>query len=585
MLQRLLKGLAARLNGAVGRFPETLALMAAFGAIAIYLNHEGGSSSIRETLERVLMTLVLGVLLTATLKLVCERWLTGIGYRLGALALSGLAMVAFYALIPDPITSLFSWRFGVTVISLMFAFSLVPFWGKDRLYPLGALKLISDGAVSVLYSIVLFAGGAAILFALEELLGVPVNSNWYGDYGILIGALFAPTHYLGSLVDSGDTIEAYGYSRVFKILIAYIIMPLLAIYTLILYLYFVRLPFIGGLPQGEVANLVMWYSAITLMVFFLSAPIKGELPIVDRFVKWMPYLMLMPLIMMFVAIGIRINAYGITVKRYFVVALGVWILINVLYRCWQQWRRRSVLDAALILSAVVVMLLSLYGPWSAYPMSIWHQNQRFEQLVTELGLWDGGAFVPNPKLTATNQQRIFDAINYFESQHSLSEIRLLPKGFNPQEDMVDTFGFEYTGYYHYPDNRRWFNVYASGQSAFVPTQGAQGVYLISWYTGNKTAEDSLLAKLGISIDPKGEITLKAAGGTQVVLPFGTWLQAHLEGLGKAGADTIELSETQMVLSKELEGKTYTFLLRGLGGYQEPGADRVFERIELLLLVE
>lgn len=585
MIKQLISGLINRIKEALGRFPETLALTTTFGLIAIYLNNNYGNSVIHESLEKVLMSLAIGILLTATLKLVSERWLPSSTYRLGGVVLSAGVMIGFYFLIPDPMTSLFSWRFGVTLVSLAFAFSIVPFWKKDYFYSVGALKLISDGAIAILYSVVLYLGGAAILFALEELLGIPVDSDWYGNYGILVGSIFAPTYYLGSLVQSGDDMINFSYSRVFRVLIAYIVMPLLSIYTLILYLYFLRLPFIGGLPQGEVANLVMWYSVISLMTFFLAAPIKEENLFVQKFLKLMPMAMLVPIGMMFVAIGIRIGAYGITVKRYFVVALGLWILGNTLYRIYNQWLKKTVLDAALIFSAVAVMLLSLYGPWSAYPVSIANQNARFEATLEELGLLKGTEILPSDQLSEADKNRISQFIMYFDNQHNLSDIKILPSEFNPNKDMKAIFGFDYTGYYYFRENKRYFNSYSEAQNTYTPLDGATALYQISWYGDNLGMSSKVKDIVGMEISPAGDIKLVLPESGLVTLPFGQWYFDHLKTLGYENQDQVTLKSHEAQFSKTLENHTYTFVVKGIGGYKNSDLSQVFERIEVLMLIK
>src|SRR6185295_18817659 len=75
------------------------------------------------------------------------------------------------------------------------------------------------------------------------------------------------------------------------------------------------------------------------------------------------YLALFPLVfMLFLAVGKRIEQYGVTEQRYFVTALGVWILGIALY--FLSGKNRSVKTVPLTL--FLIALMTSFGPWGAY---------------------------------------------------------------------------------------------------------------------------------------------------------------------------------------------------------------------------
>ena len=47
--------------------------------------------------------------------------------------------------------------------------------------------------------------------------------------------------------------------------------------------------------------------------------------------RYFPKAILPLIVMMFISIGIRINAYGLTENRYYVVALGIWAFLVMIY--------------------------------------------------------------------------------------------------------------------------------------------------------------------------------------------------------------------------------------------------------------
>ena len=98
----------------------------------------------------------------------------------------------------------------------------------------------------------------------------------------------------------------------------YIVIPLIAIYSAILYAYFLKIIITRSWPQGLVSHLVLWYSVLSVAVIFFITPILDRNRWAYRFKFWFSKLILPILIMMFISIGIRVKAYGITENRYFI---------------------------------------------------------------------------------------------------------------------------------------------------------------------------------------------------------------------------------------------------------------------------
>jgi len=567
-----------QLYEALKRFPETLVLCFTFGGLAIWLNHLSYyETDSRELISRLMMAVFLGVWLSANVKLISERfekphlrWVAD-GIVIGL-------MIVFYMIIPNPITALFAWRFSVSIVSLIVAFSLVLFWPKYEHYPLSVLKLLADGAVTLLFTLVMFAGVSAILFALKELLGISIPQEWYLDSLIILATVFAPTYFLSKMIVYQGEISLYGFSSIFKVLIGRIIMPLLTVYTLILYAYFIRLIFEGKLPEGMLGNLVIWYGLITVLMLFFSYTIKDEKPFYSWFHQWMPKIMLLPLAMMFLALYIRIDAYGITVRRYFVFALGLWVLGNALYWCIKKERTMQYVAA----SAIVIMLLSLYGPWSAYPVSIWHQNQRFEKVLVELDLLQEGSIVPNQALSEIERARVNGFISYFDSQHNLSDLRYLPEGFSPFEDMKRVFGFSYVGYYR--DSKVYMNVWADQGIRSRAIGGYGKVYFVEAYGVERVSESSNSSNepgLVIKDMGLGVVEVLDSRGELLSLPVGEWIWS----LWESTEAEKRLEPEKAWIEKTVQGRRILINIQNAGGWLDENGNRILERMQFVLFVE
>ena len=66
-----------------------------------------------------------------------------------------------------------------------------------------------------------------------------------------------------------------------------------------------------------------------------------------NFYPWFYYLLLPLVTLLFVAIFRRINEYGITEKRYFIVVIAVWILAMIIYMLFSKTKKNRVFPLSL----------------------------------------------------------------------------------------------------------------------------------------------------------------------------------------------------------------------------------------------
>lgn len=109
-------------------------------------------------------------------------------------------------------------------------------------------------------------------------------------------------------------------NRLFDVLLNYVLTPALLIYAVILYLYFIKIAVLWSLPKGAVAYIV---------VSFVSAlfVLKGCQPFLTRryfdwFYRFASLIALPALVMYWVGACYRINQYGFTQDRVYLVVVG-----------------------------------------------------------------------------------------------------------------------------------------------------------------------------------------------------------------------------------------------------------------------
>ena len=456
----LLKTLMTKLSSSLKRFPGTIALAVSVVSVLIYVNHMHSelSNETLETLQRTAMILALGIPVSLCIKTLFERvpaqnTLPRVLAYIGAAA----SLVFYYLYLLQDFEMVTVTRYIALSFALYLAFTFIPYFYRRENYELYVIKLFTSFFITFLYSAVLFLGLAAMLFTVDTLFVLKLSEKLYFDIWLIAAGVFAPTHFLADIPRYREEVPPEYYPRVLKVLLLYIVMPLIIAYSTILYVYFAKIVITRQWPDGMVSHLVPWYSFISMLVLFFVYQLRRSNKWVGVFVSYFPKLVIPLLAMMFVSMGIRIKAYGITENRYFVLAAGLWVTAGYVYHIL----RKDVRNIFLPVSLALVAVLAVTGPWSAYNVSRLSQNSRFERILEKYQMIDNGGIVKAAGDLADEDKREISAIiRYFNSYHSLDDLKYLPEGFTV-ENMEEIFGFEYD-YSRWPsDEREYFYYHVS----------------------------------------------------------------------------------------------------------------------------
>lgn len=440
-----LKGLGERLLASIQRFWVSLLLPVVAVVLLIMYNHDLISASFEPYWERFTMLAALGFPLSLVLTYVGERFkfkpfLT----QMANLILTGLLLIAYYHFWLQNTEYVSVIRYIGISLGLYLAFLFIPpLLRKDETdYSLHIVHLFLRFVSSFLYAQVIYLGTQIILSSFELLFVVQPIPGLGFDFWLSATWIFAPIYFLGGLSGSFDnhlskSIEAK-YPKGFEVLLSYILVPLVSVYTLMLYAFFGKILITRTWPSGVIAHLVLWYSVFSAVLLLFITPLDTKNRVARGFLKFFPKLNLPLLIMMFVAIGKRISAHGFTENRYFVLILGTWVAGWMLYYSIMKRRRNIFLPISLCL----IIVLSMSGPWSSFTVSKNSQNLRLHTLLQENQLFENGKIVANPEVDEEVQAEIGSIVEYFHDKHSLSDLKILPRGF-VIDDFQDLFGFKY----------------------------------------------------------------------------------------------------------------------------------------------
>jgi hypothetical protein len=436
-----LKTLANKLSYSFKRFPIPLLFAVLVVGILIFTNHlDFRQEETIEIYSRVAMVLALGIPLSLSLNVFLEGNANIKNYT-AILAYAGMAvlLVLYYILFLKNVEMVSMTRYVAYSIALYLLFSIIPYFGRKKNYELYVIKLCTRFIITYLYSAILYAGLVAILATINLLFNAEISSKFFADMAFIVVGIFAPAFFLADVPRKREETSFESYPKVLSILLQFIIIPLLFVYTIILYSYFGKIIVTRHLPQGIIGNLVLWYSIVSTIVLFLIYPLRKVSSWIKTFIAIFPKAIIPLLGMMFVAIGIRVSDYGITENRYFVLVVGAWVTWVMIYYAV----KKDVINIFLSTSLAIIAFLSVIGPWSAYSISQISQNKRFEQIVRRYEMIDQTGSIKSPKkeFVESDKKKISGIIIYFNQYHNLENIKYLPVNFETS-DMKSLFGFD-----------------------------------------------------------------------------------------------------------------------------------------------
>ncbi|WP_017414207.1 DUF4153 domain-containing protein [Clostridium tunisiense] len=456
-------GIFRGLKDSLKRFPLTIGLSTICVILMIYYTEVGlkSSENFRETLSRVIMIYTLGIPLSLSIKVFFERkesYKKSLLYT--AFVVGGIILALYYYIfLPDLHMVSITRYIGINLI-LYLTFIFIPYLSNNDSFELYVIRILTRFFTTVVYSMVLFLGLVAILFTIDELLGVNVRGEIYIYFWFTVVGVFAPSFFLAGVPVKNEKLELEHYPKLFRVLILYIVMPLISVYTIILYIYFGKIIITTQWPQGLVSHLVLWYSVISVSVLFLITTLLAKNNWAKRFMKVFPKVIIPLIVMMFISMGIRINAYGVTENRYYVVVLGIWVFLVMIYFSFAKNFRNIILP----ISLTIIAFISIMGPISSYSISKYSQNKRFEEiLIRNNMLKENQLITSSSKISQEDKKQLSSILRYFNLNHSLKDIKHLPDKFR-LNNVEEVFGFKLSEEYdHYNDEYFNFNTWGSGE--------------------------------------------------------------------------------------------------------------------------
>lgn len=237
-----------------------------------------------------------------------------------------------------------------------------------------------------IFTQVLGLGIILAILGVEHLFNIPIDGDIYAQifFGIsIIGSVLI----FSLFSDKGlsDLESPRDYPQILKFFTQFILIPLLIIYSIILYAYTFKIIFALKIPRGWVAYLVLTYAVLGILAYLFVHPLGSD----QKTKSWVSifknlfFFTLYPLIiLLFIAIFIRITEYGFTEPRYFVLLLAIWLLGITIYFTFFRNPKLKTIPLSLFITGV----LSLSLPFvNVFDVSVNSQKNEFLKILSKHG--------------------------------------------------------------------------------------------------------------------------------------------------------------------------------------------------------
>lgn len=380
-------------SAAAKRFPFSLFFGVVSAILACYLIQV---DLIREnfTLVNMLLTTALGIPLFFSIDTFAEKNHFSYHKKLLAYLIGFIILVMIYLSFPSQDTFTDNRapyiRYIVYNLSIHLSVAFLPFWGnKNQLdfwnYNKSLFLRLVTGAF---YTAVIFIGIVLAIALIHELFQVNFDERIYGQLFAVLVFVFNTWFFLAEIPSLSNQENAtVSYPKGLKIFTQFILIPLLLVYLIILYFYGLKILISGDWPQGVVSYMIIAISVLGVFTNLLLYPYQQwkDSGWVNIFYRTY-YIMLLPLIvLLFLAIGIRIQEYGLTVNRYIITILGVWLTVISVYYALDKKNIKFI-----PISLAIFMIFASFGPWGMFSLSEKNQKNRLSELLSTHGILVNG---------------------------------------------------------------------------------------------------------------------------------------------------------------------------------------------------
>ena len=430
------KNLFPDMKKGIGRFPVTVVFSLILFIVAIFTIESDFYILPEEDLW--IKYLIIAIPLSASVELVREKYLENKRSNFFRIT-SFFGIFLFIFLLKIFFKNHFATEtINITATILIFyvLFYLIPIIYRNEDKEKYLQSVVGNQMITIGFSIVLFLGLSAIVGTIDVLL-INLPNTIYFDNFVFSASIFGVAFFVSRLKRKDESLKDYNLPKIVEVLICYILIPLILIYTAILYLYFVKIIFTLKMPKGIVSHLVLWYTTFSLFIIIMATPITYKNKFAKFYKKYFPLISIPLILLALFSINERIFQYGVTENRYLVVILILWLLFNMIFiiKADVKW---------VLISFIFAVLVAIFSPFNLINVSINSQNKRLERILKKNGIIQNKKFInKNNELSQRTKNEIMSIIDYFYNnalEIKRKKIKILEKTYEKPEDFMKVIG-------------------------------------------------------------------------------------------------------------------------------------------------
>ena len=270
--------------------------------------------------------------------------------------------------------------------------------------------------LTAVFTGVLILGVELEILAVDKLFDFNFNTTIYPKTILFLGILGSVFIFL-IFNDKGllELEKDGNYPQILKFFTQFVLIPLLIIYSVILYLYAGKILLHWQLPRSWVSYLILIYSVVGILALLLVHPLKEDSAKswVRIFSKIFYYTLLPLLVLLFVAIFTRILEYGYTEPRYFVLLLAIWLTTVVLYFVF--FKKTTIKFIPISLFAFGIFAL-IFPYFNAFSLSKRSQKTELQNILTQNNLLENGKINFEKKVQDSIAEEVSNKFDYLNNR-------------------------------------------------------------------------------------------------------------------------------------------------------------------------
>ncbi|SIO01464.1 protein of unknown function [Carnobacterium alterfunditum] len=432
-LVQIIQGKFQGLIQAIRRYPLTVIFLVAVAGLNAYLIQQE-----TDDYTRYLYSFIVGVFLSVVAQHLYES-LFGKMYQRIVLMVGTLLLTTlyYYTIGTSSGYDLEMYvKTGIIIFILTIAFMWIPTIKNRITFNQSYLSAFKALFITLLFTMVLFAGINLIIVAIDQLLfsvDEKVNMHTFN----LIGSLFSPIFFLSytplyvskkdestltpeKIAAKQEQIkEDISVPKVLELLISYIIIPLTAIFTIILLIYLLQNITGDFWTNNLLEPMLVSYSITVIVVYLLASNIETKSAVLFR--KIFPKVLVPIVLFQTISSILKIQETGLTHGRYYVILFGLFAVIAGLIFSILPIRKNGWVAVVLI----VLSVISLIPPVDAFTVSRVSQTNLLKETLEKNQMLEGNSIIPNADIPKEDKIKISQTIHYLTSMDYSKEIAFL----------------------------------------------------------------------------------------------------------------------------------------------------------------